>query len=85
MTADQYFACGNVVKTADQRNETGFCTSGRTDDADCFTGVDVEIDILQYWFLAVLFIGKVYMMKSDASVRHFHDRIFRIGKVTFLV
>ena len=43
-----------VIKTADQVDKAGFCTSGTPDDPYGLAGADREIDILQNGFLTVL-------------------------------
>ena len=58
----------HIVKTADQGDQTGFCTSGRTDDTDRLAGTDVKCDILKHRLGAVLFIGKIDVREGDAAV-----------------
>ena len=56
--SDPYLSGCHIVKTADQGDQTGFCTSGRTDDTDRLAGTDVKCDILKHRLGAVLFIAR---------------------------
>ena len=56
-----------VIKTADQVDKAGFCTSGTADDPYGLAGADREIDILQNGFLTVFLIAEIYMIEDDTS------------------
>ena len=57
-----------VIKTADQVDKAGFCTSGTPDDPYGLAGADRDIDILQNGFLTVFLIAEIYMIEDDTSV-----------------
>ena len=59
-----------VIKTADQVDKAGFCTSGTPDDPYGLAGADRDIDILQNGFLTVFLI---------AEILHDRRRYFRPG------
>ena len=74
-----------VIKTADQVDKAGFCTSGTADDPYGLAGADREIDILQNGFLTVFLIAEIYMIEDDTSVRDICYRIFRICDVSSIM
>ena len=51
-----------VIKTADQVDKAGFCTSGTADDPYGLAGADRDIDILQNGFLTVFLIAEIYRL-----------------------
>ena len=74
-----------VIKTADQVDKAGFCTSGTADDPYGLAGADREIDILQNGFLTVFLIAEIYMIEDDTSVWDICYRILRICDVSSII
>ena len=74
-----------VIKTADQVDKAGFCTSGTPDDPYGLAGADRDIDILQNGFLTVFLIAEIYMIEDDTSVRDICYRILRICDVSSII
>ena len=78
-------ATARLRSMADQIDQAGLSASGAADNADRFTGFDMQVNILQSILTGPVFIGKAHMVKINASVRHFHDRILRIVEFRLLI
>ena len=80
-----YSAFIHIIKTADQVDQTGLRASGTAQNTNSLTGFDLQINTIQYRHLTVCIVSESHIVKPDASVSYFIIRIFRIGKVCFLI
>ena len=74
-----------VVEAADEAHERRLAAAGTADDADGLTGADVEVDVVKVFLsFAVFLVGEMDVVETDAAVRDFIKRVFRVHDVRFL-
>ena len=83
--ADFYSAFCGVIQTGNQLYQCTLGTAGAADNTYCGTGRNFQIYIIQTQFVGVFAIYKVDMVKFDAAVFDFINRVFRIMQVAFFI
>ena len=63
MAVDENPARRRIVKTRDQTGDRGLAHAGRSDQGQCLSGPDPEIDILEDHFPGIVAKGKI--LKTD--------------------
>ena len=75
----------HIIEAADQVDQAGFGGAGTADDADRFPGPDLQVDILEDRLARILTVGKADMIKFDAAVPDFRDRVLRVAQAALLI
>ena len=70
-----------IIKARDQLYERRFGRACTADDTDRFTRTDMQVDVVQRFFLRFFGIGKVYVCKADVAVLDLGHGVFGIGDV----
>ena len=85
-TVNQHRALVGIVQARDHRDQRCFAAAGGADDADGGTGGNVQIDMIQHGFFAVLIIAEGDVFKPDVALLYGACVIrCRIGDVRDLI